>query len=113
MNRSAWAGIGAVLLTGCVSRGELAAALAEDVRYTSRVVGFALEAQEEALRTRRLLLQVLADHPRREELLRQVEPPEALEAKDERLARARRELLEEGQRLLRRFGADGADASAE
>lgn len=98
-----WTAIVALtVLPGCVSRGELQAGLAEQARYTSKVVGFALDAHEEALATRRLLAEVLADHPRRAELLPLL-ASEQLEAKAERVAAARRELVEEGQRLLGRY----------
>ena len=92
-----------LVLCGCVSRGELQAALAENARYTSRVVGFALDAQEEALRTRRALLLLAADHPRRAELERELGTLEELDQKAARVASARHDLVEEGKRLLARF----------
>lgn len=100
-----WRWIWLGLLAGCATQGELERGLTENARYTSRVVGFALEAEEEALRTRRALLVLLEGHPRRAELEQELGTAEELEQKAARVAAARHDLVEEGKRLVTRFGA--------
>jgi len=100
------------LSVGCATRAELHQAVSDDVRFTSRIMGFALDADLEALETRLALLRAFDGDPRQAVLVRHLGTPAEVQAKLDRVRAARRELIEASQRLQRRYGP-GALGAAE
>ena len=97
----------ALLLTGCVSQDELRRAMDDQVRYTGRVTGFALDAHEETMRAQAALLRAFEGDPKLPLIEQHLGTIADLEKKLERVREARRSLNEENQRLRDRWGVDG------
>lgn len=94
------------LAGGCASRADVNQAASDDIHLTTRVMGFALDAQMEALRTQLALLRALEGDPRRAALEAELGTPAAVEAKIERVEKEKLLLIEEAQRLRRRYAAE-------
>lgn len=98
-----------ILAGGCVSQAELNQAVSDDVRFTSRIMGFALDADREALETRLALLRAFDGDPHQEVLVRHLGTAAEVEAKLDRVRAAQRELIAASQRLQRRYGPDAIE----
>ncbi len=94
-----------LVLGACVSQAELNQALNDDLRYTGRVMGFALDAQEEALSLRLALLKAFEGDPRLALLEAELGSLVEAQAKLERVQAEKRSLVEESQRLRARYPA--------
>ncbi len=103
---SASLALAASLLTGCVSEGELRQAVSDDLRFTGRVMGFALDASVEALETRRGLLLAFQGDERLPVIEQHLGTLGEVEAKLERVREERRRLIEESQALRTRWAPE-------
>ena len=107
-----WRGLflaGALLAgAGCASPAELRSGINEDLRFTSKIMGFALDARVESLRLRIALLKAYKKDPRLPRLKAELGTIEENEARLRRLQAVKEDLLREYQRLIRRYPADGA-----
>lgn len=95
-------------LSGCwASREETRQGLDDDMRFSTRVMGFALDAHMETLRTQLGVLQAFEDDAKvMKELEARLGTKAQVQAKLERVELDRRSLLEEAQRLKKRWGND-------
>jgi hypothetical protein len=110
MNRLCALLISLLLAVGCATQGDIDSAIDEDVRFTGRILGFALDANVEALRIRLELLQAMKGDPRYPELTRRLGSVEEVQAKLDRVQEAKRSLMEEHKRLRDRYRTDGLEA---
>lgn len=109
MTRTCCALVALLSLTGCLAREDLHRAMDDQVRFTGRVMGFALDAHQETLRAQLALLRAFEGDPKRLELEQHVGSVAELEAKLERVREERRSLIEENQRLRDRYGVEGGE----
>lgn len=96
-------------VTGCVSREDLHRAMDDQVRFSGRVMGFALDAHQETLRAQLGLLRAFDGDPKRMQLEDHLGTIAELEAKLERVREERRGLIEESQRLRDRYKVEGQE----
>ncbi|MGE0712430.1 MAG: hypothetical protein AB7N76_10305 [Planctomycetota bacterium] len=101
-----WGLAAAVALGGCATQADIDRAVDEDVRFTGRILGFALDAAIESLQARVALLEAMRGDPRFEELQKRLGSIEDVKAKLERVQAQKRSLMEEHQRLRRRYSQD-------
>lgn len=91
-------------LAGCgVSEKEFAQAIDDDVRFSSRVMGFALDAHQETLETQLALLAAFEADPRRAEIEKVVGSAAEIKKKIDRVKADKQSLIEEAQRLRARY----------
>jgi len=95
------------LSAGCVSQEDLYRGVSDDLHFTGKVLGFALDADIEALATRLALLKAFQDDPKLPLLEAQLGTIAEVEAKLKRIQAERRGLLEEHQRLKARYTIGG------
>ena len=79
--------------------------MADDLRFTGRIMGFALDSNLEALETRLALLEAMQDDPAFPKLTAKLGTIDEVKAKLERVQGAKRTLMEEYGRLQERYGA--------
>lgn len=89
-----------VCASGCVSRAELNQARLDDLRYTSRVIGYAVDANEGALQTRIALLRAFKGDPRFPLLVEALGTLEANEAQLAGVRKSKLEIVQDGQRVM-------------
>lgn len=92
-----------LFLGGCVSQGDINAAVRDDLRFTGRIMGFALDARVESLKTRIALLKAFKDDPKLKQLEQELGTLASLEQRLNRVHEAKRSLVEEHQRLMLRY----------
>jgi hypothetical protein len=92
------------LAGGCVSQSDLDQAMRDQVRFQGRVMGFALDAQQETLASEAALLKAFEGDPKLPLLEAKLGSAADVEAKLERVRTERRSLIEESQRLQARYG---------
>ena len=91
-------------LPGCLSREDLNRAMDDQTRFSGRVMGFALDAHQETLRSQLALLRAFeGDDAVRVQLEQHLGSVAEIEAKLERVREERRSLIEEAQRLRDRY----------
>jgi hypothetical protein len=91
-----------------VTKAELNAAVADELRFSGRVMGFALDAHQETLRSQLALLDSFQGDARLPELEKRLGTRGDIEAKLERVAGTRRSLIEENQRLRLRYEVEAS-----
>jgi hypothetical protein len=96
----------APLLLGCASQADVDRAVSDDLQLTSRVMGFALDADVTAVETRLGLLRAFAGDPRYPALEEALGTKVELEAKLERIKESRSALLETSQKLRDRYRSE-------
>lgn len=97
-----------VASTGCVAREDLHRAMDDQTRFTGRLMGFALDAHHETLRTHLALLRAFEGDPKLTLLVQHLGTIADVEAKLERVREEKRSLIEENQRLRDRYAVEGA-----
>lgn len=98
-------GLALALASGCASQGDVDRAVADDLRFTGRILGFALDSNVEALETQLALLEAMKDDPVFPRLTAELGTIDDVKAKLERVQGAKRTLMEEYGRLQERYGA--------
>ncbi len=98
-----WALVLALLLGGCASQDDINRAITEDVRFTARIAGFALDADLESLDTRLAILRAFADDPKIGAIEKELGTIADLEKKRDRVREAQRSLMDESKKLRARY----------
>ena len=96
-----------LLCAGCVSQDDLNRATTDNVRFSARVVGFALDADLESLAARLAILRAFQDDPKIGLLEKELGTIADLEAKRERVRESQRTLMEESKKLRARYRPEG------
>ncbi|RMG17185.1 MAG: hypothetical protein D6731_04535 [Planctomycetota bacterium] len=91
------------LLSGCVTQDDINRAVSDELRFSGKLVGFALEQGLEAVDVRLALLKTFAGDPRRKQLEALLGTVAQLEARRDRLREAKRALVEENKKLRARY----------
>lgn len=94
----------ALATSACVSPAELDQARLEDLRFSSRMLGFAVDANEQSLQTRLALLAAFEGDPRFELLTQALGTVAENEARLSSLRKAKLELIDAGQRRMAALG---------
>ena len=89
-----------LLCSGCLTRAELDQARLVDLRYTTRVIGYAVDAYEASLQSRLSLLRALEDDPRFRQLSQELGTIQENEARLRRVRAGKQELLTAGRALM-------------
>ncbi|MCA8922620.1 MAG: hypothetical protein KDD82_12475 [Planctomycetes bacterium] len=91
---------------GCVSQADVDRAARDQLEFSTRLMGYALESNDRALETHRALLAAFPpDSPAHAKVVELLGDEAALEARRVRLAADRNALLERGRDLRQRYGA--------
>ena len=99
-------------LSGCLSRAELNQARLDDLRYMTRVIGFAVDANELSLQSRLTILRAFEGDERYALLEAELG---TIKDNEERLGRvrdAKRKLVSEGQRIMANLGVPESESAA-
>lgn len=96
-----------LLGAGCASQDDLNRATSDNLRFTARVVGFALDADLESLDARLAILRAFKDDPKIGALEQELGTIAEVEAKRDRIRAAQRALMEESKKLRARYRPEG------
>lgn len=106
-SRAAALGLASLLLGGCVSQEEVHRGIRDDLRFTGRIMGFALDARVESIHTRIALLKAYKGDPKLPQLEKAFGTVADLEQRLAKVNAEKRSLMEEHQRLQARYQEGG------
>ncbi len=89
--------------TGCVSQQEVYRGIRDDLRFTGRIMGFSLDARVDSIRSRMALLRAFKGDKRLPLLEKELGTMAELEQRLAKVNAEKRSLMEEHQRLQRRY----------
>jgi len=104
--------LGAALVlasSGCVTQAELNQARRDDLRYMSRVIGYAVDANELSLQSRLTILRAFEEDPKFELLVRELGSIKENEERLRRVRDAKLELVATGQQRIQGLLAETED----
>ena len=99
--------LGAALLPGCVTQTELNQARRDDLRYMSRVIGYAVDANELSLTSRLTILRAFEKDARFELLVKELGTIQENEERLKRVRQAKLEIVKDGQLRIQGLLAEG------
>lgn len=89
--------LASLALSGCVTQAELNQARRDDLRYTSRVIGYAVDANEVSLQNRLALLRAFERDERFGLLTKELGTIEENEERLRRVRKAKLKIVKDGQ----------------
>lgn len=95
--------------SGCVTQAELNQARRDDLRYMSRVIGYAVDANELSLQSRLTILRAFEKDPKFELLVRELGSIKENEERLRRVRDAKLEIVADGQRRIQGLIAETED----
>jgi len=95
--------------SGCVTQSELNQARRDDLRYMSRVIGYAVDANEVALQSRLTILRAFEKDAKFELLVRELGTIKENEERLRRVRDAKLEIVSEGQQRIQGLLAETED----
>ena len=91
------------LFVGCATTDDINAAMTDDLRHTGGAIGFALDADLEALNLRLAVLKAFQGDPKLPKLEAELGTIADVEAKLERVRASKRAILDENKKLRDRY----------